>query len=337
MKRILFAALALLLLMATAASAESLFTLITPAPTNTPAPASAAPVVYRYPSYEAMTDEIPFMTKALDDGSTQLTFTNVSSDNFLNFGTLLSERGFSIDMASYTIDGLTQTMTLFEGEHAFTICYDQERLMLLVTYPEGAVLEARAFEDPFTSYFELRGGETFRVSGGTFTFGGYRTEYSYSYMDYTIHQKVQGYAWDSNARRTYTGYSWSSKITNKRSHHCLLFSFNNLNRSKFSPLYLVEDITLHYVNADNHYTYTGISVYPYAQSSGDAYRTILIKDPDAKVHYSYEQPSLSTINYIQDFSLPKVIADATDGIIAVTFTIGSDNTNYVVYLRRPAQ
>lgn len=332
MKRILFIALALLLMIASAASAESIFTLVTPPPADSQEAASAEPEINVYPSYALMADAIPFTTETLEDGSTRLTFINVADENFLAFGTLLGERGFAIDMSSYTVSGQQQTMTLTRNDDAFILTFDQARHMLAVTYPEGDVLETLTVENPFTDYIELRGGETVKLDGtikGTFTFGGFQSRYTAPYQpfsrsDYNNYQeKYRRYSWDSASNSTFS--------------NALLFSFNNTGHSSISPAGLINNVVLHYVNTDSHYTFnhsSGIAAL-YEQPAGTerAYRVCYIELTDS---YMFSQPVLSTYNYFILTPYPNDrVAQATDGIIAVTFNIGSDDTNYVYYIRFP--
>ncbi len=333
MKRILFLALALLMLTATAASAESLFTLVTTAPT-TETPEAAVPEDLVYPSYAVMADTIPFTTETLEDGGTRLTFISVADESFLSFGALLNERGFTIDMSSYAVSGQQQTMTLIKDGMAFSLVFDQARHMLVLTYPQGAVLETVTVEDPFAStHIELRSGATVKLTGtlnGTFTFNGFSASYPALYRDYD-------YIYHSRTGAK-GNYSWRSKAETSFL-NALMFSFDNTGHSSIDPYTLITNQVLHYVNADSHYTYDN-NGYLCEQEVGaeDYYQIcrILLHSDYSSNNYTFSQPSLTTFNYIQTIPYPNTrVAQATDGIIAVTFKIAGSNTDYVYYIRRP--
>ena len=300
MKRMLTLLAALMLLLtAIPASAESLFSLL---PTSQTDP---------IPNYGLMAGVDPASEETLEDGSTRYHYANVAAQSFLDFGTLLGEKGYAIDPNSMKVEGSAQTMNLVKDDIVFTITYDQVRLTLVVTYPAGANIEVYEEPDPFEGYVELPYKQEVQVKASSF-------QGSFEVLSYDMKASFQ------------SDYSSSSS-----ERPCVvIWAYNKGTKSVYMKN-IIRNVKLHYINDDNHYTYSA-GCYATQSKTGNygwqLYARYLSTDS-----FGYIDSLNSEKIYAFASDVPVAVRTATDGTLAVTFTFIPTNTNYVVYLRRPAQ
>lgn len=297
MKRMLTLLAALMLLLtAIPASAESLFSLL---PTSQTDP---------IPNYGLMAGVDPTSEETLEDGSTRYHYANVAAQSFLDFGTLLGDKGYAIDPNSMKVEGTAQTMNLVKDDIVFTITYDQVAMTLVVTYPEGANVEQPKIPDPFEGYIELQWGQSVIMRTahfqGTFTLIQYSTSYTYRHGN-TL------------------SYHWSDDAPN------ILFSIDNVGTDEVRVIDIIDNVEYHYINTDNHYS-TESTLRSYVAFDSPTYGVHDIKDTVTIQSLCYAE-----LNHGIRIDNERIV-NATDGIAAITFTL-CDGNHYVVYLRRPAE
>lgn len=120
-------------------------------------------------SYGVSMGKEPISQQTLSDGSKQEMYVGVTDEDFLAFGTVLAERGYS--SATQDVANNLYTTVVAKGETQITIQYDRSAGALTVTYPapvevevEVEVAEAKEnfveMETPETYDDELFGGLT---------------------------------------------------------------------------------------------------------------------------------------------------------------------------------
>lgn len=297
MKRILSLLAALALLMTTiTAGAETLFSLL---------PVSQIEPV---PNYGLMAGVDPVSEETLADGSTSFRYINVQAQSFLDFGTLLAEKGYAIDPDSLTVEGSAQTMNIIKDDIVFSVCYDQVALTLIVTYPEGANVEVYEEPDPFEGYVEIALNESVSVKSAGFH-GTFAMQRVYA---------------QSDIRTSMYGDPLKGIVVQLRLY--------NMAASAQAITSLFSNCTFHYINSDNHYQYRLYTAifkrYEYAPNANH------FTGPDG----IFVEPLESVTEYmVTNQNVPDAVLNSTDGTIAVTFTFVPTGTNYIVYYRCPAE
>jgi len=204
MKRIIVFVLMLLLILPSA-MASSLFSL----PTITKDKDEAAP------SYGVMADVTPDSTRTLKDGTRVQLYQDVSGNDYLDFGTLLADRGYGV--AQQSASGSVVSAVVEKGSISFQVDYDQKKCQLTVSYPAGVEIEEKDF---FEDYIEVEYGESFKFSG---------------VAQVTV----------KNMKKLVLMGSANSSLE---------MEIKNLSNTKLTPGETLS-ITLHIINEDNHYAY----------------------------------------------------------------------------------
>ena len=312
MKRIvtMLAALAVLLL-AVPASASSLFSL----PLTDAAEA---------PNYGAMTGEQPYSSVVLQDGSLQETYYSVSAENYLAFGTLLGQKGYSV--VSQTVSGSTVTVTVALEASQFTVSYDQVGAVLVVTYPAGADV-AQAAVDHFPGYTVLNPGETvqFLNTRGTAAAGQFVLDGTF--INRTVDCGVTSMVSNAFTKgETHTAMGFTAQLT-------------NLDNKTYAVEYAYT-AKLHYINGNNHYTYNPVKLQRW-NSNCVAIAADLTGSGELSYftarggEYSYVAfDPLETLSVATVFDVPDAVKQSTDGVLAVTLEFAHVDTPCVIYLRK---
>lgn len=313
-----------LLMTALPAAAESIFPML---PTASSLPTEEAP------SYGALTGEDPLSETMLPDGSVQQIFAAVTQDDFNSFGVYLGEAGYT--MPSYTYVGSTGlSAQVVKGTIAFDVLYDWGVQQLTVTYPQGITIAPKKLADPFEDYVRLAIGQKVSLRDGK--------------------------TGTSLGEVTIDAFNLGGEITASGSYMLgAMYSFNDLNawleatyrNASTGRVYLQElyDVQLHYVNADNHYTFDA-----YREIRSDRRNCDVGMLTEGCIVYVQHQtpsmfdvvsgewgprscPSLETMAIGSAFDIPDYVLSAEDGILALTFTFAGVDTPYVLYLREPGK
>lgn len=312
-----------LLMTALPAAAESIFPMLPTAPAQSAEEA---------PSYGALTGEDPMSETIMPDGSVQYVYSGVTQEDFNAFGVYLGEAGYTLPSYEYVgASGISAQVV--KGTIVFDVLYDWESQLLTVSYPQGVKIAPKKLPDPFEGYVRFNFGQRVRLRDAAgkslgevtiddFTIGGEITA-SGSYLLGTYRSFGQLNAW---VEGTYRNASTQSV--------------------RLMELY---DVQLHYVNADNHYTFDAYREIRCDQRSCDV--GTLMAD---RIVYAQHQtpsmfdvlsgewgarscPSLESVEIGSGFDLPDYVLTAEDGILALTFTFAGVETPYVLYLREPGK
>ena len=290
-----------LLLACVPASAESIFTLPTEEEAAIPAPAYA-------PNYGLLMNVAPVSATTLEDGSLQLVYKPVTDDNFLAFGTLLGERGFTV--VSRTAAGSYLSMTVQNEDMAFTVTYHSSGRRMAVTYPEGMPIEQPVLVNPFRdSHVEVELGETLRAYSA-----------DQNLFDMTLIGVLQNdEAAAFNGSPDYVLHCRVSVVNHSDVH---IYHY-------FSP-------DLHWINLDDSYQYSRDNLW---------YKLTTATNPSPVSHRAYDAgmckyytaydylSSLETYDLYATVFTPDAVENSNDGIVAMTFTLPGYELPFVLYLR----
>lgn len=299
------------MLLCTCASASSLFTL------------PSAAEVESAPSYVAMTGVLPVSETTQPDGGVMQVYSPVGDAEYLAFGTLLAEEGYAVESQNVT-DGIVEVVVFKDNIH-FTVSYDQAGQQLKTLYPAGIVVRAPELPDPFDGYIEIQFGETVRIkdaSGGNM--GDVTIKAAHVNEPITYYGKhYTGGRWDFG-----TFYIWFE---------------GTLKNVSGSYIYLKDayNVTLHYVNSDNHYTFSADVKDDIDVGSLYNGNDIFFASDTSRSSYStkwsgHTCSSLSEVTIASGFVVPETVCTSTDGILALTFEFSGLDTPYVLYIRRPS-
>ncbi|MBR6706842.1 MAG: hypothetical protein IKI84_09210 [Clostridia bacterium] len=309
----MIAAIILLFLVFSGASADSIFPVLTPIPTAAPTAAPAAPVLA--PSYGMMAnveaDEVTENTQ----GGTVVTYRNVSTDGFNTFGEYLGGRGFSVTDTE-TRDGLT-AYALSDGRTSFVLFYDAYGQVMTLVYPQGT-----AYEQPrFPGYQTLSIGEEIQVTGlGRFTF-----------VDFHLNEKIAMAGMIDRIFGETDYYDINGDLIvlgNKTKPVYTYFGFKAFNTTDRDLQFCankneVMTMTLHYVNADGKYSYEQSTPARYS-SKNKMFVNGYKKSLDSITYMSRPLPSMTDDYLYSIFEVPSGVRDSTDGTmyVAIEFATG---------------
>ena len=310
-------ALLISMLAISAAGAESIFPLLTPAPTA-PAPA-ATPAPAAAPSYGMMANAAADEVTQNAQGDAVVIYRSVSADGFNAFGEYLFRRGFSVT-ASEAQDGQL-AYALTDGKVDFVMFYRMEEQRMTLVYPRGTAYE----QPPFPGYQALAYGEEIYVPNlGKCKFVDFALNREAGLVG-MVSGKYTDWYYDVNGRLNFE---------KKKTYTRLGFQFYNTTSGELQFCDTANDlfsITLYCVNE--------YGTYSYAQSTQGSYNSRLnlfingYRKP-FEGGYSMSCPLKSlteTYKYVF-FDLPSGVRASTDGTIyaMIEFSTGE---KYVMMLR----
>lgn len=263
-------------------------------------------------SYSAAFGVMPASETSLADGSTKQVYTQVQDQDFLDFGTVLAERGYGAENQQM-VEGVAQT-TVFKGDIRFTVGYDQANHTLSVVYPQGLRIEQMKLANPFAE--AERSGELIRVEmGETFTLPGLC---SVTVKDFHLNDEIDAYYVGYKGRKDHEGtaYSWiDMEVEN----------ISNENQSSLMTL----SVYLHYVDENGHYSF-----YTNPKTNGVPVDHRIITNHDG----TNLKPLYSSTWAFGFKDVPEMVRTSTDGYLAITFSpwgSHSSDKQYIIYVREP--
>ena len=118
----------------------------------------------KLPSIRKILQRDPDSTVNLDDGGNQLTFNNVTEDEYSAFSTYLAEYGCIV--VNYSVEGSTINAEIAKDTAVFTFSYDHSDGTVILTYPANTEEETVEFESEYSA-------KAYKVIGNCVTFGHY--------------------------------------------------------------------------------------------------------------------------------------------------------------------
>ena len=313
----LMALLLMLSLMVGGASAESIFPMLTPAPTAEAAPAPA-PAAASAPSYGMMANVAADEVTQNAQGGTVVTYRNVSADGFNSFGAYLGQRSFSV--VSTETQGEQTAYALTDGLTEFVMFYDVAQQTMVFVYPQGT-----EYEQPmFPGYQPLAYGEEVYIPNlGKFTFEDFQLDHQ-GYL-VGMGEGHNDYYYDADGSMIFTRTKFYTRFGFK----CYNTTSGNLRfDAKANDLFVM---TLHCMNEYGTYSYE-----QYTQCGYNGRRDMFYNGYSAVWsglrYMANPLPSLSDSYRYVVFDVPSGIRTSTDGTIYATieFTTGE---KYVIMLR----
>lgn len=322
--------LALLLLLALTLSLPALAGAIpTPKPAATDAPAAeqsaAAPKAPSFGVFKGVEDAL---ISQMPDGSLSYLYTSVDQASYEAFGEML-EAKYQIleDTIQYDDYAVSFTMTDAAGVLSFTLSYDGQKGWLTMLYPAGTQVEELSVHDPFAGRLEVVLGQKLKTGFGTVSID-------------EIHL-MDGSSVRVNFSRGsfYSPYA-AITVPPVQNYTCWIGgSVENKQKSSLSYSSLFSSCTLHYVNLTDDYAYEKADIYG---GFNDFSNLLITKTLTTGYGGSYfaapaartSLASLSSSRYVCCLStaIPEAAVRATDGILAVTFTL--NGVDCVLYLRK---
>lgn len=186
-------------------------------------------------SYGVSMGKEPISQQTLSDGSKQEMYVGVTDEDFLAFGTVLAQEGYST--VSQNASGNLYSTVVSKGEIQLTVAYDRSVGSLTVTYPATVEVEAAEAKDPFEGYIviepnvEIKMFDTIRI---------------------TLDNKISDTKPDDAHKNTMI----QSSVVNLLPNELLICNSRKL-----------PDIEFYYINTDGSYTYGG-DFTGYSQYSG---------------------------------------------------------------------
>ncbi len=311
----LMALLLMLSLMVSSVYAESIFPMLTPAPTAEPTPAPAAAST---PSYGMMANVAADEVTQNAQGGTVVTYRNVSADNFNSFGAYLGQRGFSVAVTE--TQGEQTAYALSDGMTEFIMFYDVTQQTMIFVYPKGT-----EYEQPlFPGYLPLAYGEEVYIPNlGKFTF----EQFQLDHLGYLVGmgEGHNDFYYDTDGSMTFT----RMKIYTKFGFKCFNTTSGDLRfDAKANDLFVM---TLHCVNEYGTYSYEQYTQCCY-NSRRDMFYNGYSSIWSGLYYMANPLPSLTDSYRYVIFNVPSGIRTSMDGTIYATieFTTGE---KYVVMLR----
>jgi len=264
-------------------------------------------------SYGVTFGKTPASESTLADGSIKQVYTQVKDDDFLSFGTVLAERGYSA-VSQLMVDGVAETVVA-KGDIRFTVAYDQAKHSLSVVYPADTNVEVQQIHNPFE---ELeRSGELIRVEAGEMF-----------KLDNVCTMTVTGFYLNEYTESFYTRYNGVRKTagympTNTR----IEMEAKNISTKSLSTTSSI-DAVLHYIDENGHYTFKN-DVWGVPTKHGIEHN-----------HDDYNLEPLENGKWCFGFStVPESVRTSSDGYLAVTieacFSSMNNTQKYIIYFREP--
>lgn len=309
-KSILICTLALILL-TSAACADSLFDFLPEDPTPSPAPQSSVA-----PSYGDFAGVMVDEETVNDNGDAVITYYNVSAQQMQDFGVALKQQGYVVEVEQEQ-DGV-KAYQLSNNIFSFILFYNMAEQSLKTVYPKGTEYATSLFP----GYTKVYLGDTFKIKGlGEFTFDSIefmneQFEFSYSYFIQSTYYRTRGELIEIDISSASPGM-------------LIKFSYYNTDVSAktFYKRWLVDESNsliqkiICFLNMDdNTYTYT-------SDYYGGFYEGKLHLDSQGGSISSLEEQSLAVF-----YALPTGALNSTDGTLAMTMDF-PNGEKYVLMLR----